>query len=50
MSEYFAFLDSLRESGQINMFGAPSVLQEAFDLNRHEARDIVTAWMKQFGK
>ena len=45
MSEYFAFLDSLRESGQINMFGAPSVLQEAFDLNRHEARDIVKSWM-----
>jgi hypothetical protein len=50
MSEYFAFLDSLRESGQINMLGAPSVLQEAFDLPRQEARDIVKSWMEQFGK
>ena len=48
MSQYFEFLDSLRESGEINMFGAPSVLQQAFDLTRYEARDIVAAWMKQF--
>lgn len=50
MSEYFEFLDGLRESGEINMFGAPSVLQEVFDLSKYEARDIVSAWMKQFGK
>ncbi len=50
MSEYFEFLDDLRESGEINMFGAPSVLQEVFDLSKYEARDIVSAWMKQFGK
>ena len=49
-SEYFEFLDGLRESGEINMFGAPTVLQEVFDLGRHEARDVVAAWMKQFGK
>ena len=50
MSEYFEFLDSLRDSGEINMFGAPRVLQEMFDLSKWEARDIVAAWMKQFGK
>tara|TARA_E500000331_G_C17140656_1_gene662588 strand:- start:333 stop:491 length:159 start_codon:yes stop_codon:yes gene_type:complete len=46
--EFFEILDDLRESGQINMFGAPSVLQEMFGLSKFEARDIVSAWMKQF--
>jgi hypothetical protein len=50
MSEYFKILDSLRESGEINMFGAPRVLQEMFDISKYEARDIVAAWMEQFGK
>ena len=48
--EYFEFLDSLRESGAVNMFDSSRVLMEVFDLKRNEARDIVIAWMKQFGK
>lgn len=48
MEFYFEFLNALRESGQINMFGAPHVLQDEFGLEKHEAREIVTAWMKQF--
>jgi hypothetical protein len=48
MEFYFEFLNGLRESGQINMFGAPRVLQDEFGLNKHEARDIVSAWMEQF--
>jgi len=45
---YFSFLDDLRESGRINMYGAPSYLQEVFGLEKYEARDIVAAWMKSF--
>ena len=48
LKEYFVILDELRESGQINMFGAPRVLQDEFGLNKHEAREIVSAWMEQF--
>jgi len=48
MEDYFAFLDTLRESGQINMFGAPSVLADMFGISKYEARDIVSAWMEQF--
>lgn len=48
-SEYFDYLDLLRESGETNMFGASPYLQQAFGLGRHEARDILSAWMKQFG-
>ena len=50
MEDYFEFLDNLRESGQVNMFGAGQVLQEVYGMNRHEAREVVAAWMEQFGK
>jgi hypothetical protein len=46
----FAFLDSVRETGAINMFGAAPYLQEAFDLSRREAKDILLEWMKTFGE
>ena len=46
MEGYFEFLDDLRESGDINMFGAAPVLAEMFDLSKFEARDILSAWMK----
>jgi|LakMenEpi03Aug12_release.lakeMendotaPanAssembly.Ray.scaffolds.fasta_scaffold3611835_2 hypothetical protein len=47
---YFDFLDALRRSGQINMFGAPPYLQEVFGLKKHEAREIVVAWMESFSE
>jgi hypothetical protein len=46
--EYFEFLNVLRESGKINMFGAAPYLQETFGLKRYEARDIVIEWMENF--
>lgn len=45
---WFGILDDVRESGAMNMFAAPKWLQENFDLTKQEAREIVTAWMKQF--
>ena len=48
MSEYFSFLNVLRESGVTNMFGASPYLQNEFGLTRHEAREVLSAWMKQF--
>ena len=50
MEEYFEFLDDLRETGDINMFGAAGVLVEVFDITKQEAREILSAWMKQFRK
>jgi len=46
MEFYFEFLDELRDSGQINMFGAPRVLQDQFDLDKKEAQEIFSAWAK----
>ena len=47
--EYFEFLDTLRESGVTNMFGAGEYLEDAFDMDRKEAREVLQAWMNQFG-
>lgn len=43
--EYFRFLNRLRESGKINMFGASPYLAEVYDLTEREARKILTEWM-----
>lgn len=44
----FEFLDNLRESGAINMFGAGPYVQDTFGLDRWEARDLVVEWMESF--
>lgn len=44
----FEFLDTLREGGAINMFGAAPYIQEAFDLDRRQAGDLVLEWMETF--
>ena len=46
----FNFLDDLRESGSVNMFGAGPVLQEVFGLERLEARMVVKDWMESFSE
>ena len=45
--ELLQFLDELKESGSINMFGAPKVLQEFFDLDRITAVKIWEEWTKR---
>lgn len=47
-NEFFEILNDLRESGQINMFGAPKWLQENFGLSKNEAREVFTAWTETF--
>ncbi len=44
----FNFLNDLRESGKINMFGAAPYVEEMFGLERAEARSAVMEWMKSF--
>jgi len=48
--EMLEYLDDLRESGVTNMFGAGSYLEDAFGLDRREAKDVLQYWMKTFGK
>ena len=46
--EHFVYLDELRESGTINMMGAPRELQCEFGLDKIEARKIFQLWTEQF--
>jgi len=46
----YKYLDALRESGVVNMFGAGPYLEEVFDINKKEAKEILVSWMNQFGK
>lgn len=50
MTECFAFLDSLRESGITNMFGAAPYVMNACGLGREDASKVVGAWMRTFSK
>ena len=46
--EHFVYLDKLRESGRINMAGAPRELREHFDVDKAEAVKIFELWTAQF--
>lgn len=47
---YFAYLNALRESGAINMFGAAPHLAMAFSLTKQESTDILLKWMMESSK
>ena len=47
-NEHYEFLDMLRETGQINMFGAGSHLMDQFDLTKYEANRILLSWMETY--
>mgnify|MGYP001391715125 CR=1 FL=1 len=46
--DFFVFLDILRDSGQMNMFGAPRELQNEFGLSKADARAVFTKWTETF--
>jgi hypothetical protein len=46
--EMFEYLDVLRETGVTNMFGAAPYLQQAFGLDKNEAKTILLDWMKNY--
>lgn len=47
--KHLKYLDTLRETGVTNMFGARPWLMNAFkNLSKQEASDILAYWMKTF--
>ena len=44
--EEFTYLNRIRESGEVNMFGAAPYLEMEFDLDRREAKQVLVAWMQ----
>ena len=46
--EAFEYLDELRESGVVNMFGATTYVVDDLGHDKKTARNLVTAWMKSY--
>jgi len=49
-TEVLSYLNSLRESGQINMFGAAPYIQDIFEVDRAEATRLLGLWMVNFNE
>ena len=48
--EVFGYLNELRETGEVNMFGARSYIMDEFDTGDKEAKRLLLLWMKNFNK
>lgn len=48
LTEYFEYLDELREIGEMNMFGAAPYLEEEYALSENDARKILNIWMQTY--
>lgn len=48
--EMFDYLNGLRESGAVNMFGARPYLAEQFELSKSESSYVLQKWMKNFNE
>ena len=46
--KHLIYLDSLRESGVTNMFGAGTYLRERFSVTKMESHAILHYWMETF--
>jgi hypothetical protein len=42
------YLNDLRRSGVVNMFGAASYIESAFEVNKRTARMLLKLWMENF--
>lgn len=47
-AEVFQYLDKVRETGYINMFGARPLIMETFNLDLEEATALLRAWMETY--
>ena len=47
-NEYWIYLENLRRSGIVNMFGAAPYLEADFGLDKREARKILAEWMNKY--
>ena len=46
---HLSYLDAVRESGLINMFGAaPYLVNEFPELDKRKAREVLSYWMANF--
>ena len=45
---HYEYLDMVRKTGKINMFGAGIFLENEFGLTKKDARKVLMNWMKSF--
>ena len=45
---HYIYLESLRQSGVTNMFGASPYLEQARGLSSSEAMKVLSSWMKHY--
>ena len=50
LSTYFAYLEDLRDSGEVNMWASSQFLEKEFGLSRRESKDVFLAWIRTFNK
>ena len=46
--EHLIFLDALRDTGIINMFGAGQYIMDEFEVDHGQAQSILGYWMETF--
>lgn len=46
--QYHNFLENLRRSGVVNMYGAGIYLEKAFGLSKAKAREVLVEWMETY--
>ena len=44
LNDYLEYLTDLRDSGRVNMYAAPAMLQSIFGLNEKDAREVFNKW------
>lgn len=49
-SDYFKYLEQLRQSGATNMFGARPYLERMFDIEKNKATTILAYWMQHYSE
>lgn len=47
-NKYWIFLEMLRRSGLVNMFGSAPYVEQEFGVSHKEAMKIVADWMKNY--
>ncbi len=47
-NEHWIYLERLRQSGVVNMYGAAPYVEKEFDVSRKEAIKIVADWMRNY--
>lgn len=47
-NKYWIYLEALRKSGVINMYGAAPYLMSEFAIDKHEAYEILKNWMNNY--